>query len=129
MDRRRVAPQTSFICAQTLTAAKRTTTLILTDQESGEVSGEAITGGACGASGIGGPEPEATRWVHLPLPTPTVRHLEVEEVKRQDAEKAAHNREVQRASAIENQCVFEFKKAIMEAAIVVVAQFEAKGRT
>ena len=66
------------------------TALILTDQDPGEAIGEAITGGAYGASGIEGHEPEATKWVNLPLPTPVVQHLDVEGMRKQDAEKAAH---------------------------------------
>ena len=92
IGRRRLTPHTSCICAQTMTAAKRVTTLMLTDQDPGEAIGEAITGGACGASGIEGQETKATEWIHLPLPTPVVQHLEVEQLRKQEVEKETHRR-------------------------------------
>ena len=67
-DQKRAAPQASFICAQSLTMAKRMTTLILTDKDPEEAIGDATSGGASGASGVETQETKTAEWIRLPLP-------------------------------------------------------------
>ena len=76
--------------------AKRMTTLMLANKDPDETIGDASSGGASGASGVESQESETTEWIRLPLPPPIVEHIEVEQLRQQEAEEEAHNNEVKK---------------------------------